>query len=186
MIVETCVINHPLTVLHWQSSCALLHVIWLQSWLSLKWSFRKKWSANRMMEIRRIRTKMGRGEMDETKLSIEKGINSKVDSLRASLEKAIQDNPTALLTQQAAPRPHSLWSCTFGDLCRIPRIWENWCCLNNKVWPRCVYHSGRTASRWKWGTNLQSEPTDISRPAKQRWWSLREWGKEEKVPGSWR
>ena len=33
------------------------------------------------------------------KLSIEKGMNSKVDSLHASLDKAILDNHTALLTQ---------------------------------------------------------------------------------------
>ena len=33
------------------------------------------------------------------KVSIEKGLNSKVDSLHASLEKAIQHNHTAILTQ---------------------------------------------------------------------------------------
>jgi hypothetical protein len=37
--------------------------------------------------------------MDELKLIIEKGMNSQVDSLHASLEKAIQDNHTAFLTQ---------------------------------------------------------------------------------------
>lgn len=38
-------------------------------------------------------------KMDNVTLSTEKGMNCKVDSLHASLEKAIPDNHTALLTQ---------------------------------------------------------------------------------------
>lgn len=69
---------------------------------SMELNLSKKESANSMSnlktEIRSLCTKM-ENNMDKIKLSIEKGMNSKVESLRATLEKAIQDNHTTLLTQ---------------------------------------------------------------------------------------